>query len=313
MTQATQSAPFPTLFEHQLRKEWGVSVVSGEHDGKRRFLFEGGEERTMSASSLDLMRRVDSPNPEQQAAYARLTVLLAKRGGRVKVATSDIARASITAQLLWLRERCPKALKDEKWLTDPRRQGARRARDLAIDKARELLSRKVVDGLIAAERFDTLWQSVSDVLTASELTSAQRIAGTLSSQQLVVLGGAVRKLLFGTSTYEQRFDGFVAAFDTVFREPPSWELATALSALVFPTEHTFVEPGPFRKQLKALGRNNVLSARPSGAAYARCAGMARTIATELGALGEVPGDLFDVLDFVSATIASVKPRGKAQE
>ena len=72
MSQAADDKGFPTLFTHANRAEWGVSVLSGESDGKRRYLFEGGEERTMGAGALNLMRKVDQPDSGQRAAYTRL-------------------------------------------------------------------------------------------------------------------------------------------------------------------------------------------------------------------------------------------------
>ena len=311
MSQAVEDSLFPMLFVHQLRQEWGVSVMSGEHDGKRRYLFEGGEERTMSAGALDLMRRVEHPDQEQQAAYARLTALLAKRGGRTK-APVNTGHSAIAAQLSWFRERYPKGLLDEKWLADGRREKARRARTAAIAKGQDLLSKKNLEAHAAVERYDTIWKDVLAVLAESGLVDVDKIGGQLSTEQVGSLGRAVRKLLHGTTAYEQRFDGFVAAFDTVFRSPPHWELATALPAIVYPTEHTVVELPTFRKQLKAVSRNSVLGTRPGGTAYARCAAMARTIAADLAKLGEVPRDLFDVFEFVNATILGVGKPNKAE-
>src|SRR4051812_47246482 len=105
MSDAAANEHFPMLFLHSLRKEWGVSVVSGEHDGKRSYLFEGGEERTMSAGALPLMHRVEHPDQGQQAAYARLQALLAKR---LRGKTGPVKPpGSILPQLRWFRERYP--------------------------------------------------------------------------------------------------------------------------------------------------------------------------------------------------------------
>jgi hypothetical protein len=49
VAEAALDADFPGLFCHRTRMDWGVSVLSGDRDGKHRYLFEGGAERTMAA------------------------------------------------------------------------------------------------------------------------------------------------------------------------------------------------------------------------------------------------------------------------
>jgi len=117
-----------------------------------------------------------------------------------------------------------------------------------------------------------------------------------------LLAEKTRELLHGRDTYEARFDRFIAAYESVFREAPSWQTATALPALMSPVDHVYVEPTSFRKQLKALSRYSAFAARPNGAAYTRCLGMAQSLANMLAARSEVPRDLLDIHDFVRFTV-----------
>jgi hypothetical protein len=277
-----------------------VSVVSGEHDGKRSYLFEGGEERTISAASLALMVRVERPDRDQQQAYARLTALLSKRADRDKAPKP--VPATIAPQLRAFRERHPRGLLDEAWLNDRDRQQARAAFDAAGEQARETLSQKNLDAALKLEHFEPIWKNAFDALTASGLADLAPVDRPVAGEQLAALAKSIRKLLHASGSYEHRFDGFVAALDGAFRGPPSWELATALPALIFPTEHVCVEPGLFRRQLKLLSRSATLAPRPNGTAYGRCAATARTIARELALEGEIPRDLFDVVGFARATV-----------
>jgi hypothetical protein len=116
-----------------------------------------------------------------------------------------------------------------------------------------------------------------------------------------VLAEATSSLLHGPESYDHRFDRWIAAYASVFRDAPSWQTATALSALSAPVEHVYVEPAAFRKQLKALGRPNAFSARPVGAVYTRCLAAAQALANMLATRGEMPRDLLDVHDFIRAT------------
>ena len=66
MTEIADSE-FPALFAHGTRKDWGVGVLSGVRDGKRTYLFEGGEERIMGSGAYDIF--------EANLRYARGQVL----------------------------------------------------------------------------------------------------------------------------------------------------------------------------------------------------------------------------------------------
>src|SRR4051812_28829747 len=79
MTLMAIDSDFPILLTHSVRKEWGVGVLAGEKDGKRRYLFENGEERTLASGFDQMMQRVEKPTPDQQLAFARLQGVLAGR------------------------------------------------------------------------------------------------------------------------------------------------------------------------------------------------------------------------------------------
>jgi hypothetical protein len=317
MTDSAEDSGFPTLFAHTVRKDWGVGVLSGERDGKRRYLFEGGEERTMGGGAYDLMRRVETLDRDQQATYARLTALLARRQGH---GDAKAGVFSLLEQLGRLRQDYPGGLLDPAWLTDKRAQHAGRARESALAEAQELLSRKTLDALIKAQQFDGVWNNVITVLSKSEMVPADQLRSLPNGEELRNLSTTVRELLYGAAVIEQRFDRFVAAFETAFRQPPRWETATALSAVVSPTDQVYVELVSFRKQIKALGWKGSITTRPSGAGYTRCVTAARLIANKLAEHGEVPRDLLDVHDFIRLTLKPVvgprrikaKPKAKAK-
>jgi len=262
MSERAETAEFPALFVHEQRAGWGVSVLSGESDGKRRYLFEGGDERTMGQGALDLMRKVEQPDHHQRATYARLVALLAKRKAHAAAPSTRSAPSALLKQLAHFHAKFSGGFHGADWQGDAQQLAARDRDELAA----------------------------------------------ATTKQHSALGAAVRELLHGQGSHETRFDNFIACFDSAFGKPPGWQTATALSALMFPTAHVYVEPNAFRKQLKLLSRSSPLGARPSGASYARCLDMAHTLANQLAAKGEVPRDLFDVHDFIRVTVsASGKP------
>src|SRR4051812_37804998 len=79
MTQTDGETGALPLFNHTARKDWGVAVLIREDGGKRAYVFEDGEERTMANGFHQLMRRVEQPSVDQRAFYERQRGLLAAR------------------------------------------------------------------------------------------------------------------------------------------------------------------------------------------------------------------------------------------
>jgi len=300
MNQLAANREFPSLFGHKKRSDWGVGVLSGEQDGKRRYLFEDGEERIMGAGGIQLMFKVEHPDRDQQATCARLMALLAKREGRTQSAEAPGTDAVIK-QLDRLHKKYPGGFFSKEWRSDEKNMHARQTRTTIAPKVQAELSLKNLEKLERAQRYDEIWGHVLTLLGESGLASGELKAATGVEPQRL-LAEKTRELLHGRDTYEARFDRFIAAYESVFREAPSWQTATALPALMSPVDHVYVEPTSFRKQLKALSRYSAFAARPNGAAYTRCLGMAQSLANMLAARSEVPRDLLDIHDFVRFTV-----------
>jgi hypothetical protein len=307
MATVNDDSQFPSLFTHRLRAAWGVGVFAGETDGKRRYLFENGEERTLAGGFHDMMRRVEKPDAEQQATYARLRAELARREHGDHAAPSKPSGFAFPDQLARLHETYPAGLSDPKWTAESRGEGAEirapRHRQPTIRDAQEKLSREALTSLIKGQQFAKVWEQVVAVLRQTDLVpSAQLKLKAVGGEAERDLALALRELLYGKAVFGTRFDHYLAAFQAAFGQPPHWELATALSALVHPTEHVCVDPAVFRKQLKASSSRRTIPAQPSSAGYASCLALARLVANKLAEQGEIPRDLLEVRDFVAFTL-----------
>lgn len=309
MSSVPNQPEFPALFSHSIRTEWGVGVFSGEKDGKRRYLFENGEERALASGFYELMRRVESPTPEQQVTYARLQGVLAARGAD---APSKGSGWSLSTQLARFRLTYSDGLSDQSWTSEVRGSGGKRGtgqRQAILQRAETELARAALDGAIASGRHLAVWEALVSVLASTDLVPAAQLKRTpAAGEPQRNLAVRLRELLYGDGAYEQRFDRWVAALEAALGEPPRWELATAPSAVVHPRDHLCVEPAAFRKQLKACGSRSAPGAQPASAGYASFLSVARLLANQLAARGEVPRDLLDVRDFV---VVSLKPIPKA--
>jgi len=312
MTITTGETAFPSLFAHRLRKDWGVGVLAAEADGKRRYLFEDGAERTFAPDFYKMLHRVEQPDEQQRAAHARLRGALAKR--RIKDGNGATPEEAIADQLARFHKTFPAGFADPSWVLTIRGEGADSIalhhRQPLIDKARQQLAATVLDPLVSGKHFAQVWEHLVGVLRETDLVPAVQLklkpAGPDHERPLAL---AVRELLHGTGPYYQRFDRYLATFTAAFGQHAKWELATAPAAVLHPREHVCVELGAFRSQLKASGITRAIAAQPTSAGYATFLAHAQLIASKLGEQGEAPRDLLDVRDFVVHTLKpAARPR-----
>lgn len=310
MAAATNVSRTPALFAHKTRTDWGIGVLAWEADGKRGYLFENGAERTMASGFYELMQRVEKPSAEQTASLSRLQRILA---GRAKASDTAQRGASFADHVERFRETYADGLQDPKWLVEVRGESdddSPRHREAVLAAAKEKLSSHALDQLISAHKYDQVWNVATGVLARSDLVpTAQRKPKPATAEQQRTLALAVRDVLYGKASYDQRFDGFLTALAGFYGEPARWEIATALSAIVHPSDHVCVQPAVFRQQLKASGSSGTVPAKPSSAAYTKLLTNARFVRTQLTEQGETPRDLLDVLDFMRI---GLKPPPKAR-
>jgi len=314
MTAPTSDPSALPLFSHTARKDWGVGVLIREDEGKRAYLFEDGQERVMANGYHQLMRRVEHPNATQRAFYERQRGLLAARE-KTSSSASRSDGPGFHGQLETLHQAYSGGLADPKWASqvrgedeDPR---APRHRNALIRDGQEQLSLPALDALISSQNYGQVWDLVTNLLSGTDLVPASQLKKprSASNESLRGLALAVRELLHGGAPYEKRFDAYLKALSMVVREP-RWEVATALSAAVHPSEHICIHPASFRQELKVMGSRGTIPARVTGAVYTRFLSVARLVSNKLTECGPAPRDFFDVYDFIRFTLGPAA-RGKA--
>lgn len=323
MTQSTTETSDLPLFNHTARKDWGVAVLVREEGGKRAYVFEDGEERTMASGYHQLMRRVEQPSVDQRAFYERQRAVLARRE-KASASPSASDGRSFLDQLEQLHEKFTAGLLDAKWVAEMRGEGvaerAPRHRTALVAEARERLTPAALDPLFKAQSYAQVWDTVLSVLSHTDLAPAAQLKKPkgVKEDAMKALALAVRELLHGAAPYDQRFEGFLTAFQAAYGEAARWELATAVIAVYSPNEHVCVHPAAFKQQVKVMGGRGSAPTRASTAGYTRFLSVARLVANKLTEQNQEPRDLLDVYDFIrltsgSATKARVpaKPRAKA--
>jgi hypothetical protein len=299
------------VFEHQKRREWGVAIIAWERKHSRGYLFENGELRILARDFYPMMREVDLPQDEVHALYAYLRQELKAVGdGRApEVGARPRKKASLSfdEQLVVFRHAFPGGFNDEKWEQAQRGTGIKKRvaahRDAAIADAGELLAAKVLRDSIAQQRFRQVSTDAVGVLQRTDLVPSAEL-GDLSNgdaERQRGLACAVTELLHGQAGFAQRFDHFLVTFQNTFGRTASWPLATALSALLSPSEHVCVRPSTFREQAKWMAPTLSLPNAPSAASYQRALAMTKVIYRKLIEHAEKPRDLMDVHDFMRVT------------
>lgn len=298
-----------SLYRHSKCDDWGLAILAWERDDRRGYQFEDGKLRVIKQGYYSLLQEVD----EQVDGAGELIAQLRRRAGAAAV-TRDLAPEStaptqVDEQLVIFRALHIKGFHDEEWLSKVRGRDVsrrlKRHRDAAIQEARALLSKDELDGLIAAQRFDEVFERIKKVLNNTDLVSSAQLKHlrVMNAQQYEDVALALYALLHNEGDdYVQRFDAFVRAMSTVAHGKPSWPLATALPALVHPGQHICVRPSSFTAQAQTLAPALRLGKRPSGHHYAHLLQMAQEVAAFVQRAGLTPDDLMDIYDFMWTTL-----------
>lgn len=308
----------PALFEHEKRKDWGVAFVAWEHDDKRGYLFEDGELRVVASPFYELLHQVERPAPEVEALFERLRPQLLRSSDTTVTARNasnvNALGLGFVDQWRWFHAEYPQGFAVGRWLEEVRGVGPskqlKRYRDASLQQAQNKLSKLAVDTFLSQRNAAGVWEEAMAVLKSTDLVPPAQLKGLDPGgpEQQHELATALRQLLYGEGPYEPRFGRFLSSFHDVFGKDASWQLATTLTALVFPADHIAIQPTGFREQAKWVAPKLASSRSPSPADYARFLEMAKLLARKLTEQGAPPTDLMDVMDFVCL---STRPAARA--
>ncbi len=180
----------------------------------------------------------------------------------------------------------------------------KRHRDPAIADARERLSEAAIDAAIAGERAGDIHAAALEILDSVDVVNAKQVEPLklLPEARHGAFVTALRELLWGDGNYDLRFERLVATLALTAKRGPSWQLATALPALVHPDQQICIRPSSFKKQALYMAPRLVYAVTPNASLYARYLDMARSVALRLTEADQPPADLWDVYDFMIDTL-----------
>ena len=309
MTESAQPAE-QALYQHSKRKEWGLALLAWERDGKRGYQFEDGELRIFKEGYYRLLEEV----PEVENKATIIARLDAKRAGAAKKDDKKkrgSARSKVEdmptpgEQVLVFTSIFPGGFDDPKWIKDHRGEGGRalkRHRDHAIKRAQEELAKESLDALLDAGQSRSVIERACTVLDKTDLVSKAQVDPLRNATRDTRLAQSIRDFLHGTDDVETRFAHLCRAIATSTKKPPSWQLATALGALVHPQEHVCVRPSVFSLQALTMAPRLRPSKTPTSMAYVGYVKMSKAVIDQRISDGQTPRDLLDVHDFIWVTL-----------
>ena len=315
---AASDSGLARLFVHKKRRDWGLAILAWEGLERRRYQFQDGQARTFKAGFYGLMEEVDEPLDVTAGVVAELEGKLDLTQARSEVV--ERARAdgrhlvTFDDQQRIFEHLFPGGFGDPEFVVEHRNggDGPRRKShfDPVILEAQERFSKARLADLISAGDVDRVVADLLDVLSSTSLASGARYLGPLTALPPArhhAVATALNGLLWGSGSVSERFDAWTKAL-TSGEQVPSWELATAVPALVQPEQHVCVKPSAFRAQARWLAPKLKVDTTPDGTTYDRLRAMSLQALERLRAGGQEPRDLLDLQTFIWTTL-----RPKARE
>lgn len=288
------------LYRHTKRPGWGLAVVAWDQVDKRGYQFEDGKLRVFTHDFYRMLEEVDPPADQTRRVLEQLGRAM---GRREAVRSKGGVLVPVAEQIAYFKEQYPDGFSGDAWTRKMRGDGAKtvlkRHRDPTLTRARERLAPKKLKRLINARQYDAVVDSLVDVLEQTNLVTSGKLGPLRSATQRrrEAIALALPQLLYGEGPFASRFDELVRGIGE-----PSWELATAPMALVYPEAHACIKPGVFNQQALWMAPHFAHSRRPTGETYQRYLKMALAVSRLLEEAGVPPRDLLDVHDFIDLTL-----------
>ncbi len=296
-----------TLFRHKKRPQWGVAILAWERGKQRAYQFEDGRLRKFKEGYYSLMEPAENLERPREVVVAGLQdAIKAKIGKTDHKALTPVC--SFEAQVELFTELFPEGFQDPEWINEHRSKPSgrtlKRYRDPVVAQARETLSRKECEDLLVQERHEDLTLAVQEILASTNLLpiSAVKVLKALESEENREFAESVTALLHGEGDFDGRFKEHLEVLRKIYGKRPSWRIATALPALVYPEKQVCVRRSVFLRQAASISPNARYTKRASASAYRNFRRVAFAVRKRLQAAGHEPRDLLDIHDFIWLTL-----------
>ena len=280
------SAPIETIYRHQKRQEWGHAIEAWRSDDRIAFVFEDGKTRTFLSEYARFLEPVDR-SLDRATAIVRDLKAMVRTVSTPKAPTAAEPSVTLEEQVDFFGQAFKGGFAGDAYQREHRGTGAKRTakrhRDFAIALTKEALERTALEALVAEGKHGEVIKALQEVLRATDLAPKKEVDAlkTLGDEATTKLAQATMALLFGEPPFSPRFNEWLRAWSEATGRKPSWEFATALPALVFPSDQIAVKASVFREQAKWMAPNMPLAAEPNATTYERLREMALRLEGQL--------------------------------
>lgn len=294
------------LFRHKKRPQWGVAILAWEKENHRAYQFEDGRLRKFKDGYYGLMEPAENVKGSRAAIVEGLNTAIEANKGKASPKPQK-AVAPFEAQIELFEKLFPEGFDDPEWISQHRRGDGRalkRHREPVAEAVQKQLAQDVVDELLAEGHYDDVTASVLEQLGRTTLVPLKvvKTLDRLDEEERRTFAESVRDLLHGEDEFMVRFKRYLATLRDLLGGRPSWRLATALPALMWPDEHVCVRRSAFIRQAGSIAPMAKYTKRARTGSYRNFRRVALAVQKRLEDAGHAPRDLLDVHDFIWATL-----------
>jgi hypothetical protein len=296
------------LYRHSRKPQWGLAVLAWERNGRRAFQFEDGRMRKIRKGYYDLLEPVEDPEGTLEGVREGLRKrLTTARGGTSRPSALEPV-CSFQQQVDLFTKLYPGGFQDTAWIKEKRGSvdgsSLKRHREPAVAAAREALDPDRAGSLLEGDGHTKVAESIFDVLADTDLVplSHVKLLRRLEPEETSEFAEVSFALAHGEAPFEDRFRAHLEFLTSVLGGRPSWRVATALPALLHPTEEVPVRRSAFVRQAGSIAPTGTYSRKPRVPSYRSFRRMSRQVRTRLQEMGHEPADFLDVHDFIWTTL-----------
>ena len=302
------------LMRHTRRSRWGRALLLWEREHKRGYQFEDGEVRVFAEDYYNLMQPAARPDPvarqqlrEHAIANGELEITDAKSGRK---SGGAVPLPNLEDQVVVFDQLFSGGFFGATWTHEKRARPSGRAlkrhRDPAIEYAKKQLDEAALRELVDQGRPHEIMQRIVDVSSRTDLVTKKQIEifDGLNVADVELANAWIAFL-------HDRREGELATMARLRRalarhdvRKITWPALTAARALLHPADHAWVHPTSLRKQAKHVMPTVKIPSVPSASEYGRILELTMFVRQHLTNVGFAPRDLFDVTDFIRATLAA---------
>lgn len=295
------------LYRHTKRPEWGVAVFAWEKGDRRAYQFEDGRLRKFKKGYYSLLEPAEEVKGKREAVISRLEDAIEVSRDRDPPKVLE-PTATFEEQIELFHKKYPEGFEDEQWIEDHRgNTGGRdlkRHREPVVAETQDLLSAEKCEAMISEGRYSDFCETVTGILGSTSLVPLKhvKVLRAMDPDEQEAFAKAAARLLHADEDYGTRFKAYLEVMTEVFDGTPSWRIATALPALMYPQEQVCVRRSAFIRQAATIAPAARYSNRTSLRGYKNYRRAAFAVRKRLEAADQKPRDLLDVHDFIWATL-----------